>query len=474
MRRTATAVAGLALVAQLAVAPRSSAQSIPANVNASRIPASQAEAAIAVNPTDPSDVVIVSNTNGKKLFLGVSHDGGQTFLSRNIAVGGRLGNACCDPTLSWDGFGNLFLAWLDYTDSSALPVALSTDGGDTFRLLAVLHPKRPQTAASGLAVRGLANGREGRREVFIDQPTVTTGPGSVWLVWNNSGQIQATGARVSGLGGVGRFHRPETAPGTLRCNFGDIAIGPTGQVEQVCTHNRRNGGEPPTAGKIIANLDPDGFGPAGFGPPVLVGRMNVAQFDAVPPQRARTIDSEAGLAWDRTGGAHEGRLYLVYTTEHPDESDNTDIELRFSDDDGLTWSRPVMVNDDRNDGRTQMLPRVALDETSGTIAVGWHDSRNDNGDLGFGDTDGRPNSDAMYYMAFSYDGGGTFAPNVQVSAGASNATSAKSPVDFGDYTGLAFVAGVAHPAWADNSNSTGDNPAGALGSFDIYTASVPA
>jgi hypothetical protein len=28
------------------------------------------------------------------------------------------------------------------------------------------------------------------------------------------------------------------------------------------------------------------------------------------------------------------------------------------------------------------------------------------------------------------------------------------------------------PAWADNSNSTGDNPAGALGSFDIYTARV--
>ena len=45
-------------------------------------------------------------------------------------------------------------------------------------------------------------------------------------------------------------------------------------------------------------------------------------------------------------------------------------------------------------------------------------------------------------------------------------------IDFGDYSGLSFYGGLAHPAWSDNSNSTGSNPDGALHQLDIYTASV--
>ena len=44
--------------------------------------------------------------------------------------------------------------------------------------------------------------------------------------------------------------------------------------------------------------------------------------------------------------------------------------------------------------------------------------------------------------------------------------------DYGDYTGLAFLGGVAHVAWADNSNSTGADPAGAGGPPDLYTAAA--
>ena len=78
----------------------------------------------------------------------------------------------------------------------------------------------------------------------------------------------------------------------------------------------------------------------------------------------------------------------------------------------------------------------------------------------------------MYYVTFSTDGGATFAPAVAASAGVSNAKAAKNGIDFGDYSGLAFFGGVAMAAWSDNSNSTGDNPGGALATFDIYTARV--
>ena len=79
----------------------------------------------------------------------------------------------------------------------------------------------------------------------------------------------------------------------------------------------------------------------------------------------------------------------------------------------------------------------------------------------------------MYFMAFSTDGGASFGPNIQVAEAASNAAAAQNGIGYGDYTGLAFTAGVAHPAWADNSNSTADNPDSALSAFDVYSASVP-
>jgi hypothetical protein len=131
------------------------------------------------------------------------------------------------------------------------------------------------------------------------------------------------------------------------------------------------------------------------------------------------------------------------------------------------------VNDDTT-MNSQFLPKISLDQTTGKIAVVWYDSRNDLGTGGAGDTDGVPNDDAQFWGAFSTDGGQTFTKNIQISAGTSNSHDSGNHIDYGDYTGLSFYGGVAHPAWADNSNSTGDNPDGRLHQLDIYTAAVPA
>ncbi len=102
------------------------------------------------------------------------------------------------------------------------------------------------------------------------------------------------------------------------------------------------------------------------------------------------------------------------------------------------------------------------------------DCRNDLGLGGPGDTDGVPNDDAQLWGSFSNDGGQTFTPNVQISAGTSNSHDSRNGIDYGDYTGLSFYGGIAHPAWSDNSNSAGVNPNGKLHQLDIYTAAVPA
>ena len=130
----------------------------------------------------------------------------------------------------------------------------------------------------------------------------------------------------------------------------------------------------------------------------------------------------------------------------------------------------MRVNDDRTT-TSQFLPKISLDPTTGNLAVIWYDSRADLGLGGAGDTDGVFNDDAQLWGAFSADGQ-SFTPNIQISAGTSNSHDSGNGIDYGDYAGLSFYGGIAHPAWADNSNSTGNNPDGALHQLDILTAAV--
>ena len=202
-----------------------------------------------------------------------------------------------------------------------------------------------------------------------------------------------------------------------------------------------------------------------FTAPTAVVTTNVGGFTFIPAQPNWGIDPEAGLAYDRTNGPHRGRTYLVYTDENLAVANDTNIFVVYSDDYGATWSDPIRVNHDSG-VNSQFLPRIALDQSSGIVAVTWYDARNS-----------LTNDTAQYFGAFSSDGGTTFGANFQISTGTSNqANSVKDPsvarkADYGDYTGNAFVNGRLLPAWADNSNSTQDNPDGAT-QFEVYTAVV--
>ena len=454
------------IVAMMIVLSSDIASATPLNVDVSQRHLNESEEAIAVNPTNPKNIVIVTNVGHREagltagMFKGVSFDGGATWTTSIIGNFDNLGDSCCDPSLTFDEFGNLFMTYL-YQTENTVPIALSTDGGLTFNVIQNITapPKSTPTKSSG-DNRGLFR--------FVDQPTITAAKGEVWVVFNAGGPLFATGAPVAGLGQVGAFFAGEVVPGSNNCTYGDIAIGPSGQIMQACNLTESGQG----GGKVYINVDPDGLGPAGFGDRVFVAATHVGGFDFIPPQPDRSVDAEAGLAWDRTGGLHNGRVYIVYTKEQQNESDNTDIYVRYSDDNGATWSDGLRVNDD-NTTNSQFLPKIALDQTTGDIAVVWYDSRNDLGGGGTGDSDGIANDDAQFWGAFSTNGGVSFTPNIQVSGGTSNSHVSGNGIDYGDYTGLSFVGGIAHPAWSDNSNSTGTNPDGAYHQLDIFTAAVP-
>jgi hypothetical protein len=457
-------VAGLVAAAAMLLSS-AAAGGTPANVDISQRVGNESEQAIAVNPTNPQNIVVVTNVAHSAgltagMLAAVTFDGGATWATRLIGNGDNLGDACCDPSLSFDSHGNLFLAYLFQVENT-VPIALSTDGGLSFNVIAKIDapPKTTGSKSTG-DTRGLFR--------FVDQPTVTAAENEVWVVFNAGGPMFATGAPVTGLGQVGSFFSGEVVPGTNNCTYGDVAIGPEGQVMDACSLTESGQG----GGKLFTSVDPDGLGPLGFGDRVLAAATHVGGFDFIPAQPDRSIDAEPGLAWDRTGGAHNGRIYLVYTFENQNESDDTDVYVRHSDDGGATWSAGVRVNDDHT-ANSQFLPKISLDPTTGNLAVAWHDARADLGAGGPGDTDGVPNDDAQLWGAFSTDGGSSFGANAQISAGTSNSHDSGNGIDYGDYIGLSFFGGVAHPAWADNSNSTGTNPDGALHRLDIYTAAVP-
>jgi hypothetical protein len=430
-------VVALAAAAGASGAPPALTVGAPANVTL--ISGNDVEATVAVNPTNPLNVVVVAQALSSQLRRGVSFDGGVTWTRSTILSG----VACCSPQMTFDGFGNLFLVFIN-TAVNEVDIVLSTDGGQTFGA--------PVTVGTG----------------SVDQPSVAAGAGSVWVSWSVGGSIVVRGAPVTGLGTWGPFGA-QVAPPTATGSFGDIAVGPGGKV--TVTYQSPTTGQGPAT--IYSNTDADGLGAGGFGARVTVTTTNVGGFDFIPAQPGRSIDAEANLAYDRSGGAHNGRLHLVYTEETVNENNDTEILVRYSDDSGTTWSAPVRVNDDAvGPIRSQFNPRLAVDQLTGNVGVTWYDARNDGGVPGSGSTNAIPNDDAMYYGSVSNDGGASFAPNVQISDNVSNAAAAGSSLDYGDYSWCDFAGGSLQAAWADNSNSTGDNPDGTLHAFEVYSARV--
>lgn len=468
--------AGLPLIALLAsTTPAGGAA--PTVVNVSRRTTNQSEAAVAASPLDPDDVAVASNVeHGYGISLAVSHDAGSTWSRTVLGAADAFGRACCDPTITWDRFGNLFLSWLGYSKlryPTVVPILLSTDAGDDWSLLTKIKPPAAVPASTSLPARapfasegGPKDDEEDRGAGFLDQPTITTGASSLWEIWNNEGQMQAVGARVRGLGDVAPFKPIHDVPGGHDCTFGDVVVGPGGAVAEICQKDQDRFN--PVRSIFRFTVDKDGLHPGRFGDYSVVAKTNVSLFEPIRPQRVRTVDAEIGLAWIRTG-PDRGRLVMMFNAETPDESDNTDVFVKTSDDNGRAWSRRIPVT---HAPRSQFLPRLAMDPATGHLVIGWHDASLDTGGGPY-DTDGRANSDAMYAVSFSANGGTTWTAPEMVSGGASNAVASGNGIDFGDYSGMAFARGVAHPAWADNSNSTGDNPDGTLHAFDVYSAAVP-
>ena len=442
------------------------------NFDVSARPGNEGENTIAANPLDPLNVVAMTCPVGRKnlqgLFLGVSFDGGVTWARRLFATGAQVGHTC-DERLAWDRYGNLWMTHLE--GNGHVFVGLSTDGGLRFKKVADIVPTAPRASTAPTAqpvARALASQPDRFSTHVADRPSVSVGPHSVWVDYTNvlTGQIQASGAKVTGRDGFGSFSPPESVPTRHgRGDFGGLAVGPRGQV--LVIYENIAG---PRHSRIYTALDPDGLGPRGFGRPQLLARTHVNASDFIPAQPDRGISTNAGLAWDTGGGRYHGRVYAAWTQETPQDSNNLNVMFQHSDNSGRTWTKAAPLNDSQT-VNSQFFPAIAVDQATGDVAAGWYDCRNAQGHGGHGCA--RPDTYTQFWASYSTDGGARFAPGFRVSQGTSNAKDTHSFFDYGDYTQVAFQSHLFYPAWSDNSDSTGINPDGKLHQLDLYTALVP-
>src|SRR5579872_3254540 len=80
------------------------------NINLSKMLGNQAEGQITVDRADPSKVFAVSNIDvGDGLVAVTSSDGGATWSAAKTIANDKDGlpAACCDPSATFDSFGNL-------------------------------------------------------------------------------------------------------------------------------------------------------------------------------------------------------------------------------------------------------------------------------------------------------------------------------------------------------------------------------
>ncbi len=434
-------------------------------VNASRLPGSQAEVTIAVNPTNTQNVVAVANgatAAGEAQFIANSFDGGLTWAIRVLTftqdtIGTAANSDRFDAAVAFDKFGNLHVVYMARvttatTADSAIIYATSADGGITFATQ-ILNPLSPA----------------------VDKPWLATGPDAanpanevVYVTYQAAAGLVARGATVTGIAAVGAFSA--ATPFTTAGNYAVPSVGPNGEF--TVTWMNPAGGQGPA--DVLFDRDLDGLvGGLTFGTDTIITSSEAGGFDFIPATPDRSTFASPYLAYDRSTSPHSGRLYCAYADEAPAESNDLNIFVRFSDDNGTTWSTPTRVNDDTGTN-SQFFQSISVDQTNGNVYLSWYDARNDVG-AGGTNSDGVPNTDVETFMAVSVDGAASFGPNFLVSTAASNqARDVNDPGnDFGDYAGITVHNNVAYVIWADNSNSTGDNPDGRT-TFDVYTARVDA
>jgi hypothetical protein len=418
-----------------------------ANVNISNLAGAQSEVGIAIDPTNPQNLVAVSNNIADLSRLGVwfSTDGGgnwtPNFIDEN-EDGFGAGDRRFDPNVAFDSDGNVYVVYSTTGTGNRLLLARSTDGGQNFnQVTTVTTDTGPNDLHTAMVTTRSDGGAATADDVLV-----------IWSRPQPGGEsIEAALSLDAGV----------TFP-TINNNINDAlqrtflpwaAVDASGDFQVVWEVNQGGG-----AGVILHDTL-DGTTLAD-GANNQVTTVQITDFDAatskIPAQPDRGLFSVSTVDVDRS----TGRIFVSYTDRPNTASNDTDIYVRFSDDGGVNWSVRTQINDDATT-TSQFMPRLAIDQITGFVGLIWYDARNDTTN----------NQQVDVFISVSIDGGATWSANQQVTTAASDESTANAARDgnnYGEYFGLIALDGAAYAAWTDAraANFTGGT------NEDVYTAAI--
>ena len=134
------------------------------------------------------------------------------------------------------------------------------------------------------------------------------------------------------------------------------------------------------------------------------------------------------LAFDYSSD-FKGTLYISWSDQRSG-TDNTDVWITSSTNEGESWSTPLKVNNDIGE-KHQFFNWICVDQSTGYLYIVFYDRRN------------YDNESTDVYMASSTDGGRTFS-NERISE---TPFKPESGTFMGDYTNIAAINGVIRPIW---------------------------
>jgi hypothetical protein len=406
------------------------------NIDVSNEPGPQSETSIAINPTNPKEIVAGSNEIFRlPMRAYFSSDGGKTWGGVDLplppptqAHGIDFGS---DPGVAWDTLGNVYYSYIVVFFSQGfhavvgteMAVARSSDGGRTWTATFF----NLQTGSSK----------------FNDKPmiAVDTNAGSAFL-----NRIYVAWDAASGPGGIleswsadhGLTFSTPVSAGIPRGIGADPFVGPDGTLYVAWQD----------FGDNLELVSRSRDGGLTFGAPMVIA-PTLASFDvAIPAQAFRKALIYPACGADTSFGPNRGTLFCSWTDETP--SNGMDAFVAHSMDGGMTWGSRVRVNDDpAGEANDQFNQWLAVDPIDGSVSVSFYDTRHDPTHV---------STDVFY--ARSTDGGKTFGTNVKVTTATTN--EAVSGADFGnqygDYEGIAAFDGVVHPVWTDRRASVASVP----------------